>query len=99
MGSSEALEAEIKALIVEALALEDVEPDEIETDAPLFVEGLGLDSIDALELAMALEERYGVTIEDDPEANQRIFASVASLAGFVRDRRGGAGASAGAEGA
>ena len=64
------LEAEIKALIVEALALEDVQPEEIETEAPLFVEGLGLDSIDALELAMALEERYGVAIEDDPERNR-----------------------------
>jgi acyl carrier protein len=79
------LEKAIKALIVEALALEDIRPDEIETDAPLFVEGLGLDSIDALELAMALEERYGVTVEDDPEQNQRIFASVKSLAEFVRE--------------
>ena len=52
----EALEAELKGLIVDALALEDIEPAEIESDAPLFVEGLGLDSIDALELAMALEE-------------------------------------------
>lgn len=89
MGSAEGLEAEIKALIVEALALEDVQPEEIETDAPLFVEGLGLDSIDALELAMALEERYGVAIEDDPERNQRIFASVSSLAAFVADQRAG----------
>jgi acyl carrier protein len=88
-GSSAGLEEELKVLIVEALALEDIEPDEIETDAPLFVEGLGLDSIDALELAMALEERYGVTIDDDPERNQRIFASVTSLAAFVRDQRAG----------
>jgi acyl carrier protein len=87
----EALEAEIKAMIVEALALEDIAPEEIETEAPLFVEGLGLDSIDALELAMALEERFGITIEDDPEENQRIFASVSSLAGFVRTRRAEAG--------
>jgi acyl carrier protein len=87
VASSDGLEAQIKELIVEALALEDLKPEEIETEAPLFVEGLGLDSIDALELAMALEERYGVTIEDDPEENQRIFASVASLAGFVRARR------------
>jgi len=90
VASAEGLEAEIKELIVESLALEDVSPEEIETGAPLFVEGLGLDSIDALELAMALEERYGVTIEDDPEENQRIFASVESLAGFVRARRGAA---------
>ena len=88
MGGAEALEAEIKRLIVEALALEDVNPQEIETDAALFVEGLGLDSIDALELAMVLEERYGVTIEDDPEGNARIFASVRSLADFVRAQGG-----------
>jgi acyl carrier protein len=83
----EALEAELKGLIVESLALEDIEPAEIESGAPLFVEGLGLDSIDALELAMALEERFGVKIGEDPEVNQRIFASVASLASFVEENR------------
>lgn len=87
MQNREALEAELKGLIVEALALEDIEPAEIESDAPLFVEGLGLDSIDALELAMALEERFGVKIGEDPEVNQRIFASVASLASFVEENR------------
>jgi acyl carrier protein len=81
--ANEGLEADLKKLIVEALVLEDIAPEEIETTAPLFVEGLGLDSIDALELAMALEERYGVKIEDDPEENRRIFASVRSLADFV----------------
>ena len=85
MESPDVLEKEMKTLIVEALALEDIRPDEIETDAPLFVEGLGLDSIDALELAMAIEERYDVTVEDDPEQNQRIFASVKSLCEFVRE--------------
>ena len=87
MQSGEGLEADLKKLIVEALVLEDITPEEIETDAPLFVEGLGLDSIDALELAMALEERYGVKIEDDPEENRRIFASVKSLADFVSSQR------------
>jgi acyl carrier protein len=87
VGPAETLEDEIKALIVESLALEDIAPAEIESQAPLFVEGLGLDSIDALELAMALEERFGVTIDDDPERNQRIFASVTSLADFVREQR------------
>lgn len=87
MQNREELEAELKGLIVEALALEDIAPDEIETGAPLFVEGLGLDSIDALELAMALEERFGVKIGEDPEVNQRIFASVASLAAFVEENR------------
>jgi len=80
------LESELKRLIVEALVLEDISPDEIESEAPLFVEGLGLDSIDALELAMALEERFGVKIEDDPDENRRIFASVRSLAEFVNSQ-------------
>ena len=83
----EALEHEIKELIIEALALEDVTPVDIEPEAALFVEGLGLDSIDALELAMALEERYGVQIGDDPELNQQIFASVRNLAGYVSENR------------
>lgn len=82
-----ALEEEIKELIIEALALEDVAPADIETEAALFVEGLGLDSIDALELAMALEERYGVKIGDDPEENQQIFGSVRKLAAFVGEQR------------
>lgn len=86
--TDETLALEIKKLIVEALALEDIAPEEIETAAPLFVEGLGLDSIDALELAMALEEKYGVTVGDDPDENQKIFFSVESLAGFVTAQRG-----------
>ena len=84
---AQVLELEIKKLIIEALALEDVSPEEIETEAALFIEGLGLDSIDALELAIALEERYGVTIEEDPEKNQELFASVRSLANFVSANR------------
>ena len=87
MAEHESLHAELKKLIVETLALEDTAPDEIETDAPLFGEGLGLDSIDALEIAMVLEERYGVTLDDDPEANQRVFESVRSLTAFVVESR------------
>ena len=87
MAEHESLHAELKKLIVETLALEDTTPDEIETDAPLFGEGLGLDSIDALEIAMVLEERYGVTLDDDPELNQRIFESVRSLTAFVAESR------------
>lgn len=81
------LESELKKLIIDSLALEDVTPDEVDSEAALFVEGLGLDSIDALELAMALEERYGVKIVDDPEENQKIFMSVRSLAEFVSGQR------------
>ena len=87
MQDRDGLEAELKTLIVESLALEDIEPEEIESGAPLFVEGLGLDSIDALELAMALEERFGVKIGEDPDVNRGIFASVASLAAFVEENR------------
>lgn len=87
MQTRESLVADIKALIVEVLALEDIRPEEIETDAPLFIEGLGLDSIDALELAMGLEEKYGVIITDDPERNEKIFASVSTLADLVTAER------------
>ena len=87
MQTRDQLVADIKSLIVEVLALEDIRPDEIETDAPLFIEGLGLDSIDALELAMGLEEKYGVIITDDPERNEKIFASVAALADLVATER------------
>jgi acyl carrier protein len=83
----QSLEEEIKELIIEALVLEDVTASEIELEAALFVDGLGLDSIDALELAMALEERYGVKIGDDPEQNRQIFASVRALAAFVSENR------------
>ncbi len=80
---SDALEPRIKRLIVDALMLEDVKPEEIETDAPLFVEGLGLDSIDALELALAIHKEFGVKTSADDERNREYFFSVASLAEFI----------------
>lgn len=79
----QSLEQELKVLIVESLMLEDVKPAEIESSAPLFVEGLGLDSIDALELAMAIEKRFGVKFQPDDERNRQIFSSVHSLAAYV----------------
>ena len=69
------------------MALEDVVADDIDTDAPLFNEGLGLDSIDALELGLALQKRYGVTLAADSEETRRHFASVRSLAAFVAASR------------
>ncbi len=87
MQTPEELFADIKALIVDVLALEDIRPEEIETDAPLFIEGLGLDSIDALELAMALRRRFGVKFEATNAANREIFASVRSLASFISRSR------------
>src|SRR5262245_11408396 len=83
----EALHDELKKLIVETLALEGITPSGIATDAPLFVEGLGLDSIDALELATVLEERYGVTLGEDPDENRETFYSVRTLAAFSLERR------------
>jgi acyl carrier protein len=80
------LEEQLKRLIVEALVLQDVTAEQIESDAPLFVEGLGLDSIDALELAMAVEHRWGVKFGADDEENRRTFASVRSLAAFIRSK-------------
>lgn len=87
MSTPESLHEELKKLIVETLALEEIAPSAIETDAPLFVEGLGLDSIDALELAMVLEERYGVTLGEDPDQNRATFHSVRTLAAFILESR------------
>ncbi len=78
------LEQDIKQLIVDALMLEDVRPQDIDSEAPLFVEGLGLDSIDALELAMAIERRYHLTFRADDAQNRKTFSSVKSLADYVR---------------
>ena len=86
----ESLENRLKKLIVESLALEDVDPDEINTEEALFVEGLGLDSIDALELALAIQEEFGVATSPDDERNREIFYSVKSLADFVRAESGAA---------
>ena len=80
---NEALQQSVKRLIVEALMLEDVVPDEIVDDAPLFGEGLGLDSIDALELAIAIDKRFGVKIEAEDERNKEIFRSVSSLTAHI----------------
>jgi acyl carrier protein len=78
-----ALEDELKHLIVEALTLEDIRPSDIQPTEPLFVTGLGLDSIDALELAIAIEKRYGVRFAPDDAQNERIFASLRSLAQHI----------------
>ena len=85
--SNTALIEELKSLIIEALNLEDVTPADIETNAPLFNEGLGLDSLDALELGLALKKNYGITISAESEDNKKHFASVAALADFVSANR------------
>jgi acyl carrier protein len=94
MESFEELETEIKRLIIESLLLEDLGPEDIDSEAALFGDGLGLDSIDALEIAMALEQRFGVVTDEDEEANRERFACVRNLAKFVLESRangGGAG--------
>jgi len=77
------LENEIKELIVTTLDLEDIRPEDIKTDAPLFVEGLGLDSIDALELGMALKKKYNINFKSQSDENKKHFASVSALAEFI----------------
>ncbi len=78
---------EIKELIIEALMLQDMSPDDIDEQAPLLVEGLGLDSIDVLELAMAINKRYGVKTKADDAQNRHIFASVNNLASFIHEQQ------------
>jgi len=82
----ETLKSELKLLIIETLRLEDVKPDSIKDEDSLFGEGLGLDSIDALELVVAIEKHYGVLIEDE-EVGVEAFASVDALADFVIDKK------------
>lgn len=77
------LENDIKELIISSLALEDVSPADIDATAPLFVNGLGLDSIDALELGLALQKKYGVSLSAESEEVRAHFASVRALAQFV----------------
>jgi acyl carrier protein len=84
---TQTLEHEIKDLIINSLALEDITADDINTTEPLFVKGLGLDSIDALELGLALQRSYGVTVSADSEETRRHFGSVQALAKFVSAQR------------
>ena len=81
------LEREIKDLIITTLSLEDVVVDDIDSTAPLFNEGLGLDSIDALELGLALQKRYGLSLSADSVETRRHFASVSALTAFVAANR------------
>ena len=73
----------LKKVIVEALRLEDVGPEDIEDAAPLFGEGLGLDSIDALELAVAIEKKFGVKLQAEDESARQLFYSVETLAQHI----------------
>ena len=87
MNTASSGEHELARLIVESLNLEGVAAEEIEPDAPLFGAGLGLDSLDMLELSMAVEQKYGVKLRSDDPDNTRIFASLHSLSGHVQQHR------------
>ena len=78
---------EIKDLIIKTLELDEISPDDIIDDEPLFIDGLGLDSIDALELGMALKKKYNITMDSNKEKNKQHFSSINTLAEFVRNNR------------
>lgn len=84
MGS---LENELKQLIIDSLDLEEINADEIDSQEPLFNEGLGLDSIDALELGLVIRKKYNVRIDAEKDDVVKIFGSVAALAEFIESER------------
>lgn len=81
------LHHEIKTMIIESLDLEDIEVDDIDNDAPLFIDGLGLDSIDALEIGLALQKNYGIKLKSDSEQTRQHFANVNALVSLVEQQR------------
>lgn len=85
MGSE--LVTELKELLIEGLHLEEIEPSDIDPEGLLFGDGLGLDSIDALEIAVMLDRKYGVRIVSGDDRNRQIFASLNALAEFVAEKR------------
>ena len=84
---TEELMMDVKKLIIERLKLEEIAVEDIDTDAPLFGEGLGLDSIDALELVIGLEKEYGVSIPD-AEVGREVFQSVRTIAHYIVENQG-----------
>ncbi|MEW7847800.1 phosphopantetheine-binding protein [Massilia aurea] len=81
------LELEVKHLIIDVLQLEDITPNDIASEAALFVDGLGLDSIDALEIGVALQKRYGITLSAEAQETRQHFASVRALASMIEANR------------
>ncbi|OTQ73465.1 MULTISPECIES: phosphopantetheine-binding protein [unclassified Gilliamella] len=79
----EKLHHDLKALIIEVLNLEEITPEDIDTQAPLFGDGLGLDSIDALELGLAIKNQYGIVLSSESEETKKAFYSVKTLADFI----------------
>jgi len=87
MSSQTAAERELADLLVESLNLEGVDAGGIDPEAPLFNTGLGLDSIDALELALAVSKRYGFQLRSDNDQNRLIFASLRALSGHIEQNK------------
>jgi acyl carrier protein len=87
MSNQTPAETELAELLVESLNLEGVVPADIDPEAPLFGDGLGLDSIDALELALAISKRYGFQLRSDSDENRRIFGSLRALGEHVQANR------------
>jgi acyl carrier protein len=83
----EEIETKLKETVVSSLDLEDLTAADIETDVQLFGEGLGLDSIDALELGMAVKKAFGVTFSSDAAENRKVFRSVKTLADFIESQQ------------
>ncbi|WP_194789548.1 phosphopantetheine-binding protein [Pseudomonas sp. UFMG81] len=81
------LNRDLKQLIIDALGLEDISEQDIDDQQPLFGEGLGLDSVDALELGLAIQKRYGIKIDADAKDTRSHFTNVASLAAFITARK------------
>ncbi len=79
------LKTELKELLIETLNLEDITPKEITNDAPLFVEGLGLDSIDALEIGVALQQKYNIKLNSKNENLKKHFYSIDTIAAFLKN--------------
>jgi acyl carrier protein len=88
VNSEQENERELARLIVEALKLEGVTADQIEPEAPLFGAGLGLDSLDMLEISMAVEQRYGVKLRSGDPNNEQVFASLRNLCRHIQQHRG-----------
>jgi acyl carrier protein len=86
---NDSLKEELKQYLIQDLHLEGIRPEEIADEAPLFVEGLGLDSLDAVELVVIIQKRFGVAVRDMEEA-KKVFASIAALAEFIAARRAAA---------
>lgn len=87
MSSQTPAERELADLLVDSLNLEDVDPASIDPEAPLFNAGLGLDSIDALELALAISKKYGFQLRSDNDDNRQIFSSLRALSAHIEQHR------------